>query len=78
MAYSCRTNALILRKKQWRSSFFKKRFQNRCFPVEFVKLSRTVMVASEKNVSYHDLTKNYVKHKLAIFNAAVLLYCIYC
>ena len=26
---------------------FKKRLQHRCFPVEYVKLSRTVMVASE-------------------------------
>ena len=26
----------------------KKEIQHRCFPVEFVKLSRTVVVASEK------------------------------
>ena len=28
-------------------NFFKKRLQHRCFPVEFVKLLRTVVVASE-------------------------------
>ena len=30
-------------------NFYKKRLQCKCFPVEFVKPSRTVVVASEKN-----------------------------
>ena len=29
------------------AGFFKKRLQHRCFPVKFVKLSRTVVVASD-------------------------------
>ena len=30
-----------------------------------------------KHVSYYDLITNYIVHKLDIFNAVVLLYCIY-
>ena len=36
-------------------NFFKKRPQHRCFPVEFVKLSRTVLVASENRQHITDL-----------------------
>ena len=36
-------------------NFFKKRPQHRCFPVEFVKLSRTVVVASENRQHITDL-----------------------
>ena len=31
-------------------NIFKKRLQHRCFPVKFVKLLRTVVVASENNI----------------------------
>ena len=31
-----------------------------------------------KHVIYYYVIKNYVMHKLAIFNAILLLYCIYC
>ena len=57
-------------------NFFKKRLQHRCFPVEFVKLSRTVVVPSES--TYYYVIKNHVGHKLVIFNTVLLLYCIYC
>ena len=56
-------------------NFFKKRLQHRCFPVEFVKLSRTVVVPSES--TYYYVIKNHVGHKLVIFNTVLLLYCIY-
>ena len=38
-------NFIILRKK---------RLQHRCFPVELLKLSRAVVVASENNVLLHN------------------------
>ena len=58
-AYSCITNVLneltwitgCWENKDeislWACKFFKMRLQNRCFPVEFVKLSRTMVDASE-------------------------------
>ena len=31
-----------------------------------------------KHLTYYYVIKNYVGHKAAIFNAALILYCIYC
>ena len=53
----------------------KKRLQYKNFPPEFVKLSRTVTVASENTYKrYYYVIKNYAEHKLAIFNVVFLLY----
>ena len=45
-AYSCITNIFI----QSHHCKEKKRLQHRCFAVELIKLSRTVVVASENNI----------------------------
>ena len=62
-------NSIILRKKESPPRVFS------CGICETLKNSGGCFW---KHVTYYDILKNYPGHKLAIFNAVILLCCIYC
>ena len=62
-------NSMILRKKETPTQVFS------CGICETFKNSGGYFW---KHLTYYYIIKNYLGHKLAIFNAVLLLYCIYC